>query len=83
MKTSSGVFFSGTNASLHLGHIFSFSNGMEMSWEHHVTDRFEFVVGIDLSDTETKRTTIIVGIDLSDTETMRMIDVADQCIGRK
>jgi len=38
--------------------MFSFNNGMEMSWEGHVTDRFEFVVGIDLSDTETTRTTI-------------------------
>jgi len=67
VKTSSGVFLSGTNASLHLGHMFSFSDGMEVGREDHVMLRFEFVVGIDLSDTETTR----------------MIDVADLCIERK
>ena len=67
VKTSSGVFLSGTNASLHLGHVFAFGNGLEVSWQNRVADSFK----------------VVVCIHLSDAETTRMIDVADLCIERK
>ena len=67
MKTSSGVFLSSTNASLHLWHVFAFGDGVEMGRQNHVANSFKFIVRIHLSDAETTR----------------MIDVADLCIERK
>jgi len=67
VKTSSGVFLSSANASLHLWHVFALGDGVEMGRQNHVANSFKFIVRIHLSDAETAT----------------MIDIADFCIEGK
>jgi len=63
VKTSSAVFLSSTNASLHLWHVFAFGDGVDVGRQNHVANSFKFIVHIHLSDAETAT----------------MIDIADFC----